>query len=161
MDGGWTRRVAAGGLVRVWLPLGETLEEIDGVAVWSPDEELGRFTVASAEGSSDGDALLAAERDYGVVEIEQDARLQRGGLQVRRLRYRSRRHMPREVIDRGEAGVAHVGGEDVETLADFLIFESGSRLVRAGYAVLTDAPEDLRSSFAEVYDRLEIGDESR
>jgi len=145
----------------VWLPTDETLQEIDGVAIWSPDEELGRFTVTSAEGSEDGDALLAAERGFGVVEVEQDVRVQRGGLQVRRLRYRSRRHTPREVLDRGESGPAHSGGEDVETLADFLILESGSRLIRAGYAVRTDAPEALRASLAQVYARLEIGDEGQ
>ncbi len=161
MDDGWTRRAVAGGLVRVWLPPDETLQELEGVALWSPDSELGRFTVASAEGSGDGDALLAAERDSGAVDVERDERLERGGLQVRRLRYRSRRHTPREVVRGPEGGRADVGGEDVETLADFLLLESGSRLVRAGYAVRTDAPEPLRAALAEVYDRLQIGDEGK
>ena len=159
MDDGWTRRAVAGGLVRVWLPRDETLQEIEGVALWSPDSELGRFTVASAEGSGDGDALLAAERDSGAVEVEQDDRLERGGLQVRRLRYRSRHHTPREVVRRPEVGRTDVGGEDVETLADFLLVETGASLIRAGYAVRADAPEELRAALAQVYERLEIGDE--
>jgi hypothetical protein len=161
MDDGWTRRAVAGGIVRVWLPPDETLQEVDGVAIWSPDSELGRFTVATAEGSEDGDALLTAERSFGDVEVEQDERVQRGGLEVRRLRYRSRRHAPRQVVARREGGRTDVGGEDVETLADFLLFESGSRLIRAGYAVRTDAPKPLRAALAQVYDRLEIGDEGQ
>jgi hypothetical protein len=161
MDGGWTRRVVAGGVIRVWLPPGETLQEIGGVAVWSPDEEFGRFTVAFAEGAGDGDALLAAERRFGAVEVQQDERLERGGLEVRRLRYRSRRNTPREVVDRGEAGRDHVGGEEVETLADFLILRSGGRLIRAGYAVRADAPEALVESLEQVYQRVEIGDEGQ
>jgi hypothetical protein len=161
MDDGWTRRAVAGGLVRVWLPPDETLQEIDDVAIWSPDSELGRFTVASSEGSGDGDALLEAERSYGDVEVEDDERVERGGLQVRRLRYRSRRQTPREVVRRPEEGRTDVGGEDVETLADFLLLQAGSRLIRAGYAVRTDAPEPVRASLAEVYDRLEIGDEGQ
>jgi hypothetical protein len=160
MDDGWTRRAVAGGLVRVWLPPDEALEEVDDFAIWSPDAELGRFTVASAEGSEDGDALLAAERAHGEVEVEEDARLERGGLEVRRLRYRSRRHTPREVVRRrGER--TDVGGEDVETLADFVLLHAGGRLIRAGYAVRGDAPEPLRTALEQVYDRLEIGDESR
>jgi hypothetical protein len=161
MDDGWTRRAVAGGLVRVWLPPDETLHEISGVAIWSPDSELGRFTVASSEGSGDGDALLAAERSFGDVEVEHDERVERGGLQVRRLRYRSRRHAPREVVRSLEGDRAEVGGEEVETLADFVLFESGRRLVRAGYAVQSDAPETLQAALAQVYDRLEIGDEGQ
>jgi hypothetical protein len=161
MDDGWVRRAVAGGLVRVWLPPDETLEEVDDFAMWSPDAELGRFTVASAEGSEDGDALLAAERAHADVEVEEDARLERGGLDVRRLRYRSRRHAPREVVRRPGEGRSEVGGEDVETLADFLLLQAGGRLIRAGYAVREDAPEPLRAALAEVYERLEIGDEGQ
>jgi len=47
------------------------------------------------------------------------------------------------------------------TLADFLLVRSGSRLVRTGYAVRADAPEDLRASLEQVYERVEIGDERR
>ncbi len=161
MDDGWTRRAVAGGLVRVWLPPDETLEEDDDFAMWSPDSELGRFTVASAEGSEDGDALLAAERAHADVEVEEDARLERGGLQVRRLRYRSRRHVPREVVKRPGEDRTDVGGENVETLADFLLLQSGNRLTRVGYAVRADAPEPLRAALEQVYVRLEIGDEGR
>jgi hypothetical protein len=162
MEGAWTRRDAAGGVVRVWLPPGATLEEDDGYASWSPDPELGRFSVTSAEGGGDGDALLAAEREAGAeVEVEEDARVERGGLAVRRLRYRSRRMTPREVIDRGVAGRMHSGGEDVETLADFVLMEVGGHLIRAGYVVQADAAPELSASLAAVYDRLEIGDEGR
>jgi hypothetical protein len=161
MDDAWVRRAVAGGLVRVWLPPDETLEEVDDYAMWSPDSELGRFTVASAEGSEDGDALLAAEREHGDVEVDEDARLERGGLQVRRLRYRSRRHTPREVVRHVGEAQTDVGGEDVETLADFLLFQAGGRLIRAGYAVRTDAPEPLRAALAQVYERLEIGTEGQ
>src|ERR1041384_5051712 len=104
MEGGWTRRPAAGGVVRVWLPPGETLQDIGGLAVWSPDADFGEFSVASAEGAGGGDELLAAERGSGDVLVERDERLERGGLQVRRLRYRSRRSTSRDVIDRGKAG---------------------------------------------------------
>lgn len=144
----------------MWLPPGETLQDIGGLAAWSPDADFGELSVASAEGESNGDDLLAVERGYGEVVVDRDERLDRGGVQVRRLRYRSWRSTPREVIDRGEAGGrAHVGGEVVETLADFLIFETGGRLIRAGYAVRADAPESVRESLAQVYARLEIGAE--
>ena len=162
MDDGWTRRAVAGGLVRVWLPPDETLEEIEGVAIWSPgDPELGRFSVTSAEGMEDGDALLEAERGYGAVAVEHDDRLERGGLRVRRLRYRSRRQTPREVVRSREGDRRDIGGEEVETLADFLLFHLGSTLVRAGYAVETDAPDEMRKALERVYERLEIGDEKQ
>jgi hypothetical protein len=162
MDDGWTRRAVAGGLVRVWLPPDESLQEIEGVAIWSPgDPELGRLTVTSAQGMANGDALLEAERAHAAVEVEQDDRLERGGLQVRRLRYRSRRQTPREVVRTLEGDRVDEGGEEVETLADFLLFHSGDRLVRAGYAVLPDAPVEMRDALDHVYQRLEIGDEER
>ena len=156
MDDGWTRRAVAGGVVRVWLPPGETLEEVDGVGMWSPaDPALGRFTVTSAEGVGDGDALLDAERSYGEVEVEEDERSERGGVPVRHVRYRSRRDAPHKVVTGGRV----VGGEQVETLADFVLLESGGRLIRVGYAVRGDAPEALSESLEQVYRRLEIGDE--
>jgi hypothetical protein len=162
MDDGWTRRAVAGGLVRVWLPPDESLQEIEGVAIWSPgDPDLGRLTVTSAEGMEDGDALLEAERAHGAVEVEQDDRLERGGLKVRRLRYRSRRQTPREVVRSREGDRRDIGGEEVETLADFLLFHSDNRLVRAGYAVEGDAPGGMREALERVYERLEIGDEER
>jgi hypothetical protein len=162
MEGAWTRRAAADGVVRVWLPPGATLEEDDGYASWSPDPGLGRFSVTSAEGGGGGDELLAAERDAGaVVEVEEDVRLERGGLAVRRLRYRSRRTTPREVIDRGAAGRMHGGEEDVETLADFVLIEAGGRLIRAGYVVEAHAAPEVTASLQAVSDRLEIGDEGR
>ena len=162
MDDGWTRRAVAGGLVRVWLPPDESLQEIEGVAIWSPgDPELGRLTVTSAQGMADGDALLEAERAHGAIEVEQDDRLERGGLEVRRLRYRSRRQTPREVVRTLEEDRVDEGGEEVETLADFLLFHSGDRLVRAGYAVQPGAPVEMRDALDRVYQRLEIGDEER
>ena len=162
MDDGWTRRAVAGGLVRVWLPPDESLEEIQGVAIWSPgDPDLGRLSVTSAEGVEDGDALLEAERGYGTVDVEQDDRIERGGLQVRRLRYRSRRQAPREVVRSLEGDRSDIGGDEVETLADFLLFHSGNTLVRAGYALDTDAPEGMLEALDRVYERLEIGDEER
>jgi hypothetical protein len=85
MAGEWHRFDAAGGAVRVWLPPGQTLRDLDGVEYWSPDPELGQFTVASGE-EGDGDRLLEAERVGGEVELEQDERAERGGIGVRHLR---------------------------------------------------------------------------
>ena len=162
MEGAWTRRAAADGVVRVWLPPGATLEEDHGYASWSPDPEVGRFSVTSAQGGGGADELLAAERDAGAeLEVEADERLERGGLAVRRLRYRSRRITPREVIDGGAAGRMHGGGEDVETLADFVFIEAGGRSIRAGYAMEAGAAAEVSAALQAVVDRLEIGDEGR
>src|SRR5262245_26631295 len=84
MGGPWRRHEAAGGIVRVWLPPGESLTRYPGgLAEWSPGSEQGYFSVAASTGSEDGDALLAAEREHGgELDIERDERLERGGLQV-------------------------------------------------------------------------------
>jgi hypothetical protein len=152
------RLETAAGPIEVWLPPGATLEDADGVAYWSPDPRLGRFTVRLAAGE-DGDALLAAERAGGELEVEADERTDRGGRPVRRLRYRVRRRAPREVV-LTPAGRRHEGGEEVEHLGDVLLIGGGEQTVRAGYAVRADAPDELRARFAEMLDRLRIGNEA-
>jgi hypothetical protein len=147
------RLETAAGPIEVWLPSGAELQDVDGVAYWSPDPRLGRFTVAPG---ADGDALLASEREGAELAVEADERGERGGRPVRRLRYRARRRAPREVV-LTPAGRRHEGGEEVEHLADFLLIGDA---VRAGYSVRADAPEDLRAAFAEVLDRLRIGSEA-
>jgi hypothetical protein len=146
------------GPIDVWLPPGAALEDVDGVAYWSPDPRLGRFTVAPAAGE-DGDALLATERAGGKVEVEADERTEHGGRPVHRLRYRVRRDAPREVV-LTPAGRRHEGGEQAEYLGDVLLIGEGPQTVRAGYAVRADAPDELRARFAEVLDRLRIGSEA-
>ena len=152
------RLETAAGPIEVWIPPGGALRDLDGVAYWSPDPRLGRFTVAPAAGE-DGDALLATEREGGELDVEADERGERGGLPVRRLRYRLRRETPREVV-MGPAGRRHEGGEQVEHLGDVLLIGEGAHTVRAGYAVRGDAPDDIRAGFAEVLDRLRIGSEA-
>lgn len=152
------RLETAAGPIEVWIPPGEALQDLHGVAYWSPDPNLGRFTVAPAAGE-DGDALLATERAGGELDVEADERTERGGLPVRRLRYRLRRETPREVV-MGPAGRRHEGGEQVEHLGDVLLIGEGAQTVRAGYAVRGDAPEEIRARFAEVLDRLRIGSEA-
>jgi hypothetical protein len=154
----WHPFEVAGGAVRVWLPAGERLRDLDGVAYWSPDPELGQFSVASGE-DGDGDRLLAAERAGADVDLEEDERAERGGLGVRHLRYRTRRLTPRVVIDRGSAGPMHTGGEVVEHLADVLLLRPAGRLVRVGYSVRADAPDELRRTFAQVLERVRVGSE--
>jgi hypothetical protein len=148
----------AAGPLEVWIPPGEALQDLDGVSYWSPDPRQGRFMIAPAPGE-DGDALLASERAGGALEVEADERSERGGLPVRRLRYRVRRELPREVV-LGPAGRRHEGGEEVEHLGDVLLIGEGPQTVRAGYAVRGDAPGELRARFAEVLDRLRIGSEA-
>jgi hypothetical protein len=158
--GDWHPFDAAGGAVRVWLPPGAAMTEADGVAWWSPDAELGAFSVLSGDaGDGDGDALLAAEGEGAEVEVERDERSERGGLPVRRLRYRTRRETPRVVIARGAAGRLHVGGEMERRLADLLLVTAGGRLVRVGYTVRDDAPAPMREDFAEALERVRLGSE--
>jgi hypothetical protein len=152
------RLETAAGPIEVWLPPGAALEEVDGVAYWSPDARLGRFVVAPAAGE-DGDGLLASERAGGDLDVEADERTERGALPVHRLRYRVRRRTPREVV-LTPAGRRHEGGEEVEHLGEVLLIGEGPQTVRAGYAVRTDAPDEVRARFAEVLDRLRIGSEA-
>jgi hypothetical protein len=152
------RLETAAGPIEVWLPPGAALQELDGIAYWSPDPRLGRFAVAPAPGQ-DGDALVATERASGEVDVEADERTARGGRPVRRLRYRVRRHTPREVV-LGPAGRRHEGDEDVEDICDVLLIGQGAETVRAGYAVRADAPGDMRADLAEVLERLRIGSEA-
>ena len=147
----------AAGPVDVWLPPGELLDDVDGIAYWSPDPRLGRFTVISDE-DPDGDALLATERAHGEVELEADERSRRGGLEVRRVRYRVRRIEPRDlVLVDGER--RDVGGALAEHISDILLIGDGAAGARAGYSVRADAPEELRARFAEVLDRVRVGAE--
>jgi hypothetical protein len=160
MAAAWDAVVAAGGAVTVLLPPGESLHEHDGIMAWPDGSGAGRFTVLSAPiAGGGGDELLTAERAGGEVAIELDERSTRGGLGVRHLRYRVRRHEPRVVLDGGDAGPIHGGDEDVEYLSDFLLIERGTRLVRAGYAVRTDAPVALREALARIVRELRVGDE--
>lgn len=147
----------AAGPVGVWLPSGESLQDVDGIAYWSPDPRLGRFTVISDD-DPDADALLAAERAHGEVELEATERSQRGGLDVRRLRYRVRRTEPRDVLLVG-GEQRHVGGAPAEHISDVLLIGDRGAGARAGYSVRADAPEELRAEFAEVLDRVRVGAE--
>ena len=148
----------AAGPVDVWLPSGESLDDVNGIAYWSPDPRRGRFTVISDE-DPDADALLATERAHGEIELELDERSERGGLAVRRLRYRVRRTEPREVL-RTEHGTQHAGGGVAEHIADVLLIGAGDHGARGGYSVRADAPADLRERFTEVLDRVRVGGET-
>src|SRR3954449_10202023 len=106
MEPGWHRVRTVAGPLDVWLPPGETLADVDGIAYWSPDPRLGRFTVTDAD--DDGDALLATERAHGQVEVEADERSERGAAELRRLRYRVRRDTPREIAATEQGGM-HLG----------------------------------------------------
>jgi hypothetical protein len=147
----------AAGPVGVWLPAGEALEDVDGIAYWSPDPRLGRFTVISDD-DPDGDALLATERAHGEVELEADERSRRGGLAVRRLRYRVRRTEPRDVVLVG-GEQRDVGGAPAEHISDVLLIGDSGAGARAGYSVRADAPEDLRVQFVAVLDSVRVGGE--
>lgn len=150
----WHRFAAADGAVVVWLPPGGTLaERPGGLRYWSPDPELGRFTVASGEAS--GDDPLAAERAHGELAVEVDEELRAGGHVVRRLRYRVRRSEPHVLVGAAD-GPRHAGGEDVEHVSDALLLCDGARLVRVGYTVRADAPADVRATFADVLARVEL-----
>jgi hypothetical protein len=160
MAAAWDVVEAASGVVTVLLPPGETLHEHDGIAAWPGGSGAGRFTVVSAPlEAGGGDELLAAERAGGDVAVEIDERSSRGGLAVRRLRYRTRRHEPRVILDSGAGGPVHGGDEDAEYLSDFLLITAGPTLVRAGYAVRTDGPASLREALGEIMRRLRVGDE--
>jgi hypothetical protein len=145
----------AAGPLGVWLPEGERLEDAGGIAYWTPDARLGQFIVAPAE----GDDPLAADREGGQVTVEADETTRRGGRDVRHLRYRVRRRVPREVVLSAE-GRRHEGGEEVEHVGEVLQIEGGEQPVRARYAVRADAPDDVRAQFAQVLERLRIGDEA-
>ena len=161
MAGDWHPFDAAGGAVRVWLPAGAALADAEGVAWWSPDPELGAFSVVSGDpADGEGDALLAAEREGAEVEVERDERFERGGLPGRRLRYRTRRETPRVVLAGGDAGPVYAGGESEQRLADLLLVTSGGRLVRVGYTVRDDAPPAMRADFAEALERVRLGSEA-
>jgi hypothetical protein len=158
MNSAWHRVETAAGPVDVWLPSGETLDDVHGIAYWSPDPRLGRFTIVSDE-DGDGDALLATERAHGEVAVESDERSERGGTPVRRIRYRVRRTEPRDVLV--EAGqTRYTGGTEAEHLSDVMLIDAGAQTVRAGYSVRADAPAELRERFAEVLDRVRIGSET-
>jgi hypothetical protein len=148
----------AAGPVDVWLPSGESLDDVNGISYWSPDPRLGRFTVISDE-DPDADGLLATERAHGEVELESDERSERGGLAVRRVRYRVRRDEPRDVVLVGGER-RHAGGAPAEHISDVLLIGDGTAGARAGYSVRADAPAELRAQFAEVLDRLRVGDEA-
>jgi hypothetical protein len=147
----------AAGPIGVWLPSGESLDDVNGIAYWSPDPRLGRFTVISDE-DPDGDALLATERAHGEVSLESDERSRRGGVDVRRVRYRVSRSEPRDVVRIG-GEERHVGGALAEHISDVLLIGDGAAGARAGYSVRADAPDALRAQFAEVLDRVRVGDE--
>jgi hypothetical protein len=160
MTQAWHPVAVAGGTVRVMLPQGEHLEDHEGIVSWSPAPESGRFTVLrGAARDGDGDELLAAERADGEVEVEHDSSAERGGLPVRRLRYRSRRHTPRVVLDRGPRGPEHGGDEDVDSLTDVLFLRAGDTIVRVGYTVLASAPSETRDILAQTLHRVRIGSE--
>jgi hypothetical protein len=93
------------------------------------------------------------------VDVEHDSSAERGGLPVRHLRYRSRRHTPRVVLDRGSEGLEHGGDEDVDSLTDVLFVRDGNTIVRVGYTVLASAPSETRDVLAETLDRVRIGNE--
>ena len=92
------------------------------------------------------------------MEVESDERSSRGGVDVRRVRYRVRRSEPREVV-RTERRAAHVGGAPAEHVADVLLIGAGAAGARAGYSVRADAPPELRAQFAEILDRVRVGGE--
>jgi hypothetical protein len=159
MEATWRPVQAAAGPIRVWLPAGARLEDVGGVEYWSPDAHQGRFTVASTDGE-DGERLLAAERAAGgEVIVELDEKVQRGGVDVRRLRYRVRHREPREVLVGEDGETRHTGGTPAEHLSDVLVLRDGDRVVRAGYSVRTDADPELRATFAEILDRVDVGSE--
>jgi len=146
------------GPVGVTLPDDAVLQDAGAVAYWSPDPERGRFTVAPTPGAG-ADALLAAERRRGTVDVETDERGERGGVPVRRLRYRIRLRRDREVV-LADGGEQHRGGTEEEHRADVLVLGDGADTVRAGYAVRADAPPDLAAAFAAALDSLRIGTET-
>jgi hypothetical protein len=150
----------AGGAVRVVLPAGQELQEREGVARWSPDPDAGAFTIVSGAAEGGGaDVLLAAERADGQVDVEQDEETHRGGLPVRHVRYRSHRHTPRVALDGGDAGPRYAGDEDVAYRNEFLFVVSGERIVRVGYAILEQAPAEVREALEAVLHQVRIGDE--
>jgi hypothetical protein len=152
MDDPWRAVQAGAGAVRVWLPAGAQLEEVGGLEYWSPDPRQGRFTVAS-----DGEDVLGAERAAGgEVTVELDERSARGGVDVRRLRYRVRVQEPRDALE----GQRYVGGVTAEHISDMLLLRRGDSVIRAGYTVRADADPELRKTFAEVLDRLRVGSET-
>jgi hypothetical protein len=160
MAAAWDAVETASGVVTVLLPPGETLHEHDGIAAWPDGAGAGRFTVVSGPlAAGGGNELLAAERAGGEVTVELDESAVRGGLAVRHLRYRARRHEPRVILDGGDAGPIHGGDEDVEYESDFLLITAGQTLVRAGYAVRTDGPASLKETLDQVMRRLRVGDE--
>jgi hypothetical protein len=151
----------AGGVVRVRLPPGQMLEQREGVAHWSPDPDAGAFTIVSGSSDDGGaDELLAAERASAQeVEVEYDEEMMRGGIPVRRTRYRTRRHTPRVVLDDAAHGARHVGDEDVSSCNEFLFVADGEQLVRVGYSVVADAPAGVREALKSVFDGVRIGGE--
>jgi hypothetical protein len=160
MTQAWHPVAVAGGTVRVMLPEGEDLEDHEGIVSWSPAPESGRFTVLTgAAQDGDGDEMLAAERADGVVDVEHDSSAERGGLPVRRLRYRTRRRTPRVVLDRGSPGSEHAGDEDIDSVTDVLFLRDGDTIVRVGYTVLASAPGETRDILAQTLDRVRIGSE--
>jgi hypothetical protein len=160
MSEDWRPFPVAGGTVRVMLPAGHEPEDRDGIVSWTPDPAAGRFTVLTGMLSDgDGDELLAAERSGGEVDVEIDEDSQRGGLPVRRLRYRSRRHSDRVVLDRGSQGPEYAGDEDVESLADLLFVTDRDAIVRVGYSVLVGAAQATLDVLAETLARVRIGRE--
>jgi len=151
----------AGGVVRVQLPPGQTLDQRDAVARWSPDPAAGAFTVVSGAPQDGGaDELLAAERAGAEeVAVQRDEETVRGGLSVRHVRYTSRRHTPRVVLAGGDTGPRHGGDEDVSSLSEFYFVAGPKRLVRVGYTVATDAPADVREALQHVLAGVRVGDE--
>jgi hypothetical protein len=146
--------------VTVLLAPGEMLHEHEGITAWPDGSPGGRFTIVSAPvAAGGGDQLLAAERAGGEVAVQVDECSTRGGLPVRRLCYRTRRHEPRVILDGGAAGAIHGGDEDVEYVSDFLLIKVGPTLVRAGYAARSDVPADLRGALEQIMRTLRVGDE--
>jgi hypothetical protein len=150
-----------GGVIRVQLPPGQALEQQEGIARWSPDSDAGAFTIVSGSPADGGaDELLAAERaDAQHVEVECDEETVRGGLSVRHVRYRTRRHTPRVVLGGGAHGARHAGDENVSSCNEFLFVADAERLVRLGYSVLADAPVGVREALQSAFDGVRIGDE--
>ncbi len=146
------------GPVSVTLPDAAVLQDAGAVAYWSPDPASGRFTVAPTPDAG-ADALLAAERERGAVEVELDERGERGGLPVRRVRYRIRLRRDREVVLEG-GREQHRGGTEEEHRADVVVIGDGAATVRAGYSVRAGAPPELAAAFAAALDSLRIGSET-